>query len=134
MGFDHTGGIAGDGGVDGHGPGVEQIEGPNVQSAASQVYARGCLGFDSQGHWQCDRSYLPAPPLARLRTSKGTASFFWAWAGFGSKHRRQRASYMPFAPTTMSSSLSTRRCVCPAGFPQRTQIASSLVISSAMAS
>src|SRR5258707_3562202 len=41
-----------------------------------------------------------------------------------SKQRRQRASYALPAPTTMSSSLSTRRWVCTAGFPQRTQIRS----------
>ena len=51
----------------------------------------------------------------------------------GSKQRRQRASYIPPAPTTMSSSDATSRCVWTAGFPQRMQMARSLVISSATA-
>src|SRR5260370_332661 len=49
----------------------------------------------------------------------------------GSKQRRQRASYMPPAPTTIRSSDSTRRCVCLAGFPQRMQIAKVFLIDSA---
>src|ERR1019366_707771 len=49
----------------------------------------------------------------------------------GSKQRRQRASYIPAAPTTIKSSDSTRRWVCLAGLPQRMQIASVLVIDSA---
>src|SRR5262249_51233200 len=71
---------------------------------------------------------------ARLRTIKVGPSFLaLARAGLGSKQRRQRASYIPPPPTTTSSSLSTKRWVCTAGLPQRTQIASSLVISSATA-
>ena len=52
----------------------------------------------------------------------------------GSKHRRQRASYISAAPTTIKSSDPRSRCVCFAGFPHRTQIASVLVIDSASAS
>ena len=44
---------------------------------------------------------------------------------WGSKQRRQRASYIPPAPTTIRSSDATSRCVCTAGLPQRTHIASS---------
>src|SRR6266851_4156113 len=75
------------------------------------------------------------PPLAaRLRAMSWGPSFFsCARAGLGSKQRRQRASYAPMAPTTISSSLSTRRWVWTAGLPQRTQMARSLVISSATA-
>src|SRR5580692_4519088 len=49
----------------------------------------------------------------------------------GSKQRRQRASYIPLAPTTIRSVDSTSRWVCLAGLPQRTQMASVLVIDSA---
>src|ERR1700735_1403072 len=52
----------------------------------------------------------------------------------GSKQRRQRASYMPPAPTTINSSDATSLWVCTAGLPQRMQIASNFVISSATAS
>src|SRR5947207_7686839 len=62
----------------------------------------------------------------------GDPRSFYPRAG-GSKQRRQRASYTPCAPTTTSSSLSTRRWVLLAGEPQRTQIASVFVTSSATA-
>src|SRR5256885_6147146 len=79
-------------------------------------------------------SYFPCVPAARLRAINCGPSFFaFASAGFVSKQRRQRASYIPEAPTTISSSLSTSRCVCTAGLPQRTHIASNFVISSAIA-
>ena len=61
-------------------------------------------------------------------------SSIFCGAGCGSKQRRQRASYISPAPTTISSSEETIRWVCTAGFPQRTQMARSLVISSATAS
>ena len=49
-----------------------------------------------------------------------------AEASVGSKQCRQRASYIPVAPTSTRSLLATSRCVWLAGFPQMTQIAAKL--------
>ncbi len=58
-------------------------------------------------------------------------------AGFaarvGSKHGRQRASYVPVAPSSSRSSLATRRCVWLAGLPHTMQMAWVLVTYSAIA-
>ena len=67
----------------------------------------------------------------RLRTLAFTKSISVCLGMPGSKQRRQRASYMSEAPTTIRSSEPRRRCVCLAGLPQRTQMASVLVMDSA---
>src|SRR3954463_16243485 len=60
------------------------------------------------------RNYFSAPrPIATVADS----FIFSSLARLGSKQRRQRASYIPAAPTTTTSSLPTSRCVCFAGFP-----------------
>src|ERR1700691_1759802 len=86
---------------------------------------------DAENYYR--KLYLAAAEaLAATDFTAFSASTF-SCANWGSKQRRQRASYIPPAPTTIKSSDATKRCVCAAGLPQRMQIARSLVISSASA-
>ena len=64
----------------------------------------------------------------------GLARSIFCWASCGSNTGGSGLRKHSPAPTTISSPEATRRCVWTAGFPQRMQMASSLVISSATAS
>ena len=82
----------------------------------------------TSGPWRTRAPEGPPPygcwPGLRLLTKSSSVCLGMP----GSKQRRQRASYMSAAPTTIRSSAPRRRCVCLPGLPQRTQMASVLVM------
>src|ERR1017187_10036793 len=117
-----------------HGPRFGNPEQYTVgfQSPAEDEPIHQCNKHAPARQSPADHSIRPVGSWTALRTLRKSSSVCLGMPG--SKQRRQRASYMSAAPTTIRSSAPRKRCVCLPGLPQRTQMASVLVMDSASAS